>query len=227
MSGGLAIARTELMDWHDEMRERAFDARFSPAIEKETTMTDNTPLPRGPFEEPSDAVEPPDLKADLEEAVIHLAACRQGTERAQQAATVLHEELAQTDLGKRVSRISLTLSEMKQIAKDAESEVRSLALAIHEETAERRPHPAVQIKKYTVSNITDQDALFDHVRIHVPRCVKLDRRAVTQVARVIDLPGVVVEDEYRTTISTKLDKWLPNEEGDNESSGSPGPQISE
>ena len=211
--GNPDIARIELMDWYDEMRERAFDARLSFAVmEKEATMRDNTPLPRGPFEEPSNAVEAPGLKAELANEVTRLADYRQHLQKISDAGLALHEELKATDLGKRFQHVSEELHEAKQFVKEIESRVRIVALAIHAETAERKPHDAVTIKRYNTPTITDEVLLLDHVRIHVPQCVKLDARQVTKLARAgLEFPYVEFEEEFRASIATRLDKWLPTE----------------
>lgn len=216
--GDPAIARTELSDWHDEMRERVYAARFSLALadmRKETTMSNEGPLPRGPFveEEVSDAVEPPDLNAELAEVVIHLAICRDDVEAMKRSVANLHEGLMATDIGKRYGDATESLSKIKVDVKDAESEVRSLAVQIHAETDERKPHEAITIKQYNTPVITDETLLLEHVRIHAPQCVKLDTRQVTKLARAgLVLPGIILEDEYRATIARDLGKWLPEEE---------------
>lgn len=174
---------------------------------------DENVLPRGPFEKPSDAVEPPDPKTELARTIQHIAICRNDIKVVQEATTVLREALMATELGKRISQATSNLEIMKQVLKNTEAEVRSLALAIHTETGERKPHEAITIKHYKTPVIVDEVLLLEHVRIHVPQCVKLNTRQVTKLARAgLEMPWVEFEDECRATIARDLDKWLPEDE---------------
>ena len=66
------IARTELMDWHDEMRERECDARLSLQEDK---MIHHDPLPR-PFEK-NDKERLTEVLAELASALESQAAARE------------------------------------------------------------------------------------------------------------------------------------------------------
>jgi hypothetical protein len=163
-------------------------------------------LPRGPFRE---VEEQDELTPELARAVEYLASCRHELDTMKQITAELHEMLLGTDLGSRYMQAQEDLEGSKCVVEEAENAVRYLALSIFSETTERRPHGAVLVKHYTVPTIKDEDELFQHVRVHVPQCVKLDKREVKKVAKVIPLPGVEIVDEYRATIQRDLSDWLP------------------
>ena len=96
----------------------------------------------------------------------------------------------------------------------AEAEVREQALAIHAETSERTPHPAVKIKMYTILIYEFADA-FDYAREHLPQALKLNRRRFDKAAKVLELDFIDIEQEPRATIARDLSKYLlPVEKGD-------------
>jgi hypothetical protein len=161
-----------------------------------------TPLPRGEFEEKTPTEE-------LAEAIIGLALWREQAETAKASAVAIEAEMLTSNAGLRLLAAKDLAEAMKVEVEEAEAAVRTLALDIHAETTERQPHGAVLVKQYTTFKVDDWDELFDHVRVHVPQCVKLNIPEVKKVAKVIPLPSVTLEPEYRATIKRDLSLWLP------------------
>ena len=95
----------------------------------------------------------------------------------------------------------------------ATAEVRKYALDIYEATGHKSPHPAVKIKMYTMLEYNLAEAL-DYAREHLPKAVKLDKRAFERAAKAIEPDFVTVSQEPRASIARNLDKFI--EKTDNE-----------
>jgi len=90
---------------------------------------------------------------------------------------------------------------------DAEQEVRSAALGWYETTSDKKPHPAVQVKLYTTLAYDPQAAL-DYACEHLPKAIKLDKRAFEKAAKAIEPDFVAFAQEARATIARDLSEYL-------------------
>ena len=87
-------------------------------------------------------------------------------------------------------------------------QVRDRAVLAFEQSGDKRPNSAIQIKEYIVLVYSEGDAL-EFARQHVPKALKLDRRAFERVAKVLEPDFVTVITEPRATIASDLSAWLP------------------
>ena len=144
----------------------------------------------------------------MNEAVTYLAKCRQ-YEAEDKAAVERIEAAIRAEYGKMLDDARHLLGVAKADVADAEDDVRKLSLAAYVEggKSDKKPHPAVQIKTYTVLEYDEGDAL-DYCREHLPNALKLDKRAFEKVAKVAEPEFVAVKDEDRATIARDLSEWL-------------------
>lgn len=91
---------------------------------------------------------------------------------------------------------------------DAEIKVRKEALDIFAETGNNIPHPAVKIKRYTVLDYKEADAI-EYAREHLPEALKLVRGVFKNAAKVVKMDFVAIRQEPRATIARNLSEYLP------------------
>jgi hypothetical protein len=144
----------------------------------------------------------------MENEVAHLAYRRRVV--AEREALLIEEEakLHASLLWQMVGARQRSLNQAKDKQADAETEVRKEALAAYEETGDKKPHPAVPIKMYTVLEYEEANAL-DYAREHLPKALKLVKRTFEKAAKVLELDFVTVTQEPRATIARDLSEYLP------------------
>lgn len=145
---------------------------------------------------------------NLNEAITHLAFCRDDEKAIAELVNTFEKEIAASDLGQRLQVARGVFIDIKATVTQASQEVREAALAAYNETGEKSPHPAVKIKMYTVLEYLNSEAL-DYARQHLPKALKLDRRTFEKAAKAIEPEFVMVTQEARATIARDLSKYLP------------------
>lgn len=148
----------------------------------------------------------------MENEVAHLAYYRNIVAERKVSLVKAEAELHASPLWQRVGDRHESLNRVKGKQAEAEAEVRKQALAIYLETGDKAPHPAIKVKVYTVLDYEPADAL-DYAREHLPKALKLDKRAFERAARAIEPDFVDFTDEPRATIARDLSKYLPGDEG--------------
>jgi len=113
----------------------------------------------------------------------------------------------QESYGHILERVESLLKVAKADVADAEENVRKAALDAYGESGEKRIHPAVVIKVFTVLNYLET-AAFAYAREHLPTVLRLDKRKFEKAAKTIDLEFVTKSQEPRATISRDLSSYL-------------------
>jgi len=91
--------------------------------------------------------------------------------------------------------------------------VRQAAMDAYGATRNKKPHPAAKIGIYQTLSY-NSDTARDYAREHLPNVLNLNRRAFEKVARVLDLPFVIIRQEPRVTIARDLTAYLDTGAGD-------------
>lgn len=145
----------------------------------------------------------------LDELMVELARARQLQHDAKAAQKQLDADIAakfKTQLAETAAKVERA----NALAEEAERLARERAIVEFNAGQGRKPHANIIIKRYTVLQYDDDEAL-DYSREHLPSAVKLDKRAFEKVAKVINLDFVRVKEEDRVTVSRDLSALL--EEG--------------
>jgi hypothetical protein len=120
----------------------------------------------------------------------------------------LEREIALTGIGQRLAYVKNDLLRVAKLdVEDATAAVRRAGVEAFEESGKTRPHPAVQIKQYTVLDYDDAYAL-EYARQHLPQALKLDRRVFEKVAKAAQPDFVAISKEPRATISRDLSEYV-------------------
>ena len=156
----------------------------------------------------------------LDQLVEQLAQARAAAEKADtdQASLELEvDALVEQHFGARIKNADVACDEAAERVFDLTAQVRQAALAAFEQTGDKKPNAAVQIKEYVLITYEDAAAL-EFCRKVAPNALKLDRRAFEKIAKLgIEAGGQFVPDfvtvtkEPRATIASNLSPWLPTE----------------
>lgn len=140
-------------------------------------------------------------------SIIGLHEAREKVLDLKHTAETLEQMIADSDIGKELAEVRGWLKDAQQTQARMENEVREWAITAFLTTGDKKPHPAVQIKEYTVLTYDDGQAL-TYSREHIPNAVKLDKRAFEKAAAALALDFVQIATEPRATIATDLSKYL-------------------
>jgi len=156
----------------------------------------------------------------LDQLVEQLAQARADLERAvtDDASLELKIETAiAKQFGSKIADAKLACADASMLVDDLTAQVRQAALAAFEQTGDKKPNAAVQIKEYVLITYEDAAAL-EFCRKVAPNALKLDRRAFEKIAKLgIEAGGqfapdfVTVTKEPRASIASDLSPWLPTE----------------
>jgi len=151
----------------------------------------------------------------LDELLQDLARCRHSVETQKAYIEAIQEEI-DAAFGARltVARERLLRAQVKLT--DCDQVVRDRAVQTFQQTGDKKPSAAVQIKEYTVL-VYDEDVALEFCRTSMPDVLKLDKRLFEKVARTLkelpvakpDLDFVTVTVEPRASIASDLSAWLP------------------
>lgn len=140
---------------------------------------------------------------NLHHRVAELHRLRQLKERLHGEVGQAHEQILETDLGKRLAALKKEISDLADEIDRIDTETRAHALLIHATTGNTQPHPGVKIAIHKVPNYDESEAL-DYAREHLPQAVKLDKRKFDKFARDFDLEFVTVVEEPRARVDRDL-----------------------
>jgi hypothetical protein len=90
---------------------------------------------------------------------------------------------------------------------DADEALRAAALRTYEGAQDKHPHPAVTVKLFTALEYETEEAL-GYCREHLPKALKLDKRAFEKVARVVEPTFVTFIVEPRAQIDRDLSGYV-------------------
>ena len=121
------------------------------------------------------------------------------------------DALMETELGQKVGGLHVAIDELKQKAKELDSQIRDYTVSIFESTGEKHPHPAVGIREYTKLDY-DKDEALHWAQRHLPKALKLDNRFFEKHAKAVSetqpISFVRIYKEPRATISTDLGEYV-------------------
>ena len=94
----------------------------------------------------------------------------------------------------------------RAVVADLEEQVRAAAVACYDNTGNKHPHAAVEIKLFTVYDYDPLKAKQYAVE-HLPTALSLDTRKFQRAAEVLDLDFVKIGKEARAQIAADLADW--------------------
>lgn len=158
----------------------------------------------------------PDTEFYIEElavAVGALAQLRKIAADQKAEASLLEERIAQFDESKALFLIQEARAETMARMSGADELVRNLAVELYLNTDDKKPHPAVPIKMYTILEY-DKPVAFRYIRESLPVALKADWPLFEKIAKTVGgrLGFVIESQEPRATIARNLSKWEPKEE---------------
>jgi hypothetical protein len=154
-----------------------------------------------------------EAKVELKEKVKCLAKTRSVQEEYKSEITELKAEMDASPLGKRLKQVYQYLEVAKEDVASAEVKVREAAMDAYQNTDNKKPHGAVQVKMHTTV-VYEQDAAFDYARNHLPQALTFNRRKFELAAKVLDLDFVTVLKEPRVSIARDLSSYLNDNDDD-------------
>ena len=146
---------------------------------------------------------------EINELVAQLAVRRRNAERIKAKIRALESKIADTKEGQELALCMAALSNCNDQEKLADNFVRSAAVSAYEQHGEKKPHPAITGKMFTIAECDNPDALFVYCLHNLTGALKLDMPIIKKLVQIVELPGVRVEQEFRPQIARDLSKWLP------------------
>lgn len=145
----------------------------------------------------------------LEEWITRLARARQIESEYRREIRDLEAELADTPAGRRLAEVRATyLPTACADVTDAEDAVRRQALALFESNGHHKQvHPAVTVKD-VIHLQYDPEVALEYARQHLPKALKLDKRAFDKVARVLEPDFVTQTVEHKPYIARDLSAFV-------------------
>ena len=119
--------------------------------------------------------------------------------------------VAISDLGWQLAAAQDQLGTARLSKLDAEEKARHAALARHELTGSKQPHPAVRV---VLSRVLDYDPIeaLEYAQQHLPKALRLNKQAFEKAAKAIEPDFVTMGKEPRTRIAGDLSAYLENED---------------
>lgn len=147
---------------------------------------------------------------DLERAIRHLAQSRQVQAEYKHQVAEINAEI-NAEIREKYGAILERAQSLLMIAtadvQDNDEYARRLVLEGYEATGAKRPHPAAQIKLFTVLDY-DYEAAVEFCQAAYPQGIKLDKRTFEKAARALSLPFVTVTKEPRASIARDLSEYV-------------------
>jgi hypothetical protein len=144
----------------------------------------------------------------LAQDIRHLAQCRQIQAECQKEKDAIMNTIKE-QFGETLERADSLLATAKTDTMNAEENTRCKALAIYYDTANKKPHSAVQVKMFTVLEYSP-DAALNYARLHLPQALKLDKRTFEKVAKAASLDFVQANKRPKVTIARDLSGYVEN-----------------
>jgi hypothetical protein len=141
-----------------------------------------------------------------------LADARRAREQAKEDVDRIKAEI-EAQFGDALRRAHEVLEEASLAVAAIDEVTRAFAVDWFNATDDKKPHPAVTVKMYTILEYDPAVAL-DYCTKHLPKALRLDRRAFEKVAKVLEPDFVTFCVEPRATILSKLEEYETKEECD-------------
>ncbi len=142
----------------------------------------------------------------MDKAVARLASIRQIEAECRADIAGAEKALRLTDAWQYLEQQREYLKVTQGDVADATAEVRKYALDIYEATGHKSPHPAVNVKMYTVLDYDGGEAV-KYALLHLPQALKLVKRDFEKAAKVLELDFVTISQEPRASIARNLDEF--------------------
>lgn len=144
----------------------------------------------------------------FDRAVAHLANARQRTQARAARIKKLEEEIAKTEMGKWLADERAALDAEKTAEEEARAELDGLAIERYNDSGDKRPHPAVQIKEYTTYSYDERKA-FEWAKDNLPGALSLNRRVFDKTIPIIGAPEFVIPSvSPKVTVATDLSQYI-------------------
>jgi hypothetical protein len=143
----------------------------------------------------------------MNQLISNLARARQITQEYKDELAEIEAEIAASRLGQRLERVKELLATAKADAQDADDAVRRATLIEYRRDGEKKPHPSVQVKMYTVLEYDPDEAKQFCLRSY-PDGLNLNKRAFEKAARVLKPDCVTIDKEPRPTVAKDLSAYL-------------------
>lgn len=146
----------------------------------------------------------------MEEELKALAVLRAQLAQAKGHKLILDEALRATPEYQASLQAQETIKRMEEDAAHWEESIRSEAVLMSAMTkfVERKFFGAVTVKEFTKVTITDPTAAVQWASASAPHLLTVNTKELEKVAKVIPLPFVAVEKEYRGQIASDLSSLL-------------------
>lgn len=144
--------------------------------------------------------------SDVSELVKDLAVARKNEAEEKAILDSINAEI-QAQYGERLELAQKYLSTARIDVADAEAKLEKAVSDQYKVDGNKKPHPALMVKIYTVLEY-DPGVALDYCRQHLPNAVKLDKAQFEKVAKVAGLHFVEAKDDPRLTIARDLSQWI-------------------
>jgi len=148
-----------------------------------------------------------DVRERLKPFLVELARARQTEANLQDDVADLEAKIAASPDGLKLARLKEQLETAKEYTGLADVALRQATVEEFQRTGIKALLAGATVREYTVLHYTDEDAL-EYARQHLPQALKLDKKPFENVARVIELPFVMVEVVPKAIIARDLSGWL-------------------
>lgn len=115
--------------------------------------------------------------------------------------------LAETDEGRFLANLEISLSVIRTAATDMEDAIRAEALAVYAADGNKRPHAAISIKEFKVMEY-DPKVAVTYCLTHLPGALKLNPTIFEKIAKVVQPDFVTERTEARAQIAMDLSAYM-------------------
>ena len=144
---------------------------------------------------------------DISELVKDLAIARNSLEFEKSILSDINEEIEQS-YGEHIGVAKINIGKAQSLVSDIDAKLRQAAIDLYNETGEKKPHPALVVKIYTVLNYESAKAL-EYCRQHLPGALSFNKAKFEKVAMVAELDFVEIDDDDpRPSIASDLSQWV-------------------
>ena len=147
-----------------------------------------------------------DTISELAASVNELANARATTYRIKNKIDMAEAALAATQAGKDLEALRMAAKLATVVETRAEKHARATAESAYKVTGDKKPHPAITLKEYTVLDYNEAVA-FDYAIRHLPGALKFNKTPFEKVAKVAALDFVTIATEMRPTIASDLSEY--------------------
>ena len=145
------------------------------------------------------------LKDDLVSALENVRIERQLQEQYKTKIDELTKQLAETELGQKLTGFKDQKDLSSRLLENYEDRVRKIALVLYDTDNDKHPDPHVEIKLFTSVTVSDEKKALKWAVENDPSAVKLDAKKLAKDAGSLELDFLTKTEEPRAQISSKLD----------------------